>query len=66
MATDALRADRVGNNGQPSRRAAAVLSVALAAGVAVFLVGTLRMGHNWDGDYALYIMHAENIVAGRP
>ena len=66
MATNALRADRVGNNGQPSRRAAAVLSVALAAGVAVFLVGTLRKGHNWDGDYALYIMHAENIVAGRP
>jgi 4-amino-4-deoxy-L-arabinose transferase-like glycosyltransferase len=38
----------------------------LVAGVAVFLVSTLRKGHNWDGDYALYIMHAENIVAGRP
>jgi len=66
VATNAPLADRVGNNGQPPRRVAAVLSVALAAGVAVFLAGTLRKGHNWDGDYALYIMHAENIVAGRP
>ena len=66
VATNASRADRVGNNGQPSRRLAAVLSAALVAGVAVFLVSTLRKGHNWDGDYALYIMHAENIVARRP
>ena len=66
MATNASRAEPISHNGQPSRRLAAVLSAALVAGVAVFLVSTLRKGHNWDGDYALYIMHAENIVAGRP
>jgi hypothetical protein len=30
-----------------------------------FLVMTLRPGHNWDGDFALYIMQAENIANGR-
>jgi len=66
VAANASRAEPISHNGQPSRRLAAVLSAALVAGVAVFLVSTLRKGHNWDGDYALYIMHAENIVAGRP
>ncbi|MHB1529458.1 MAG: glycosyltransferase family 39 protein [Acidiferrobacteraceae bacterium] len=27
---------------------------------------TLRHGHDWDGDYALYIAHAKNIVSGHP
>ncbi len=66
MAVNTSRPDGVANPYRLPRHAAAVLSVALAAGVAVFWVATLRQGHNWDGDYALYIMHAENIVAGRP
>jgi hypothetical protein len=27
---------------------------------------TLRQGHDWGGDFSIYIMHARNIVEGRP
>ena len=43
-----------------------VLSGILITGVAVFFFSTLREGHKWDGDYALYIMHARNIAEGLP
>ncbi|HKU60420.1 MAG TPA: hypothetical protein VJQ44_04320 [Gemmatimonadales bacterium] len=66
MTSGAVQADGVAENGGLSRHAGAMLSLALAVGVAVFWIATLREGHNWDGDYALYIMHAENIATGRP
>jgi hypothetical protein len=34
--------------------------------VAIFYLVTLQGGHNWDGDFSLYIMHAINIVHGKP
>lgn len=34
--------------------------------VATFYLATLRKGHDWGGDFALYIMHAKNLVEGRP
>jgi len=43
-----------------------VLNGILITAIAVFFFSTLRDGHNWDGDYALYIMHARNIVEGLP
>jgi hypothetical protein len=45
------------------RRYSAV-AIALALGVMAIMGLTVRPGHNWDGDYALYIMHARNIVDG--
>jgi len=44
----------------------ALLSAVLIAGIAVFLFATLRTGHDWDGDYALYIMNARNIAERHP
>jgi hypothetical protein len=32
----------------------------------VFLMGTIRSGHDWGGDFALYIAHAINIQSGQP
>lgn len=32
--------------------------------VAVFYVATIRSGHNWGGDFSMYIKHAINIVEG--
>jgi hypothetical protein len=66
VTTNAVQTDGVATNGRRSRHAGTILSLVVATGVAVFWIATLREGHNWDGDYALYIMHAENIAAGRP
>jgi len=32
----------------------------------VFLILTIRPGHDWGGDFALYIQHAINIATGHP
>lgn len=40
----------------------AVAVIIAAAGV--FFLSTLRSGHDWGDDFALYIMHAMNIVHG--
>lgn len=48
------------------RDVSAVLAGVLIAGIAGFFLSTLRPGHNWDGDYALYILHARNIVEQAP
>jgi 4-amino-4-deoxy-L-arabinose transferase-like glycosyltransferase len=34
--------------------------------IAVVLIAALRAGQEWDGDFALYIMNARNIVRGLP
>jgi len=33
-------------------------------GIGAFHVASTRSGHNWGGDFSLYIMHARNIVEG--
>ena len=39
---------------------------ALLAVVFCFYAGTIRTGHRWGDDYALYIHHAKNIATGAP
>ncbi len=41
-----------------------VLTVIAAVGVWYF--ATIRRGHIWDGDACMYILHARNLVHGRP
>jgi 4-amino-4-deoxy-L-arabinose transferase-like glycosyltransferase len=40
--------------------------VSLLAVIAVFYAATLRPGHIWADDYAMYVHHAQNIAEGRP
>jgi hypothetical protein len=42
------------------------LLVALTAAIGVVHVARLRPGHPWGDDFAMYIMHARNIVLGIP
>jgi len=32
--------------------------------IGIFYITTIRDGHNWGGDFALYISHAKNIAMG--
>lgn len=34
--------------------------------IGCFHLFTIREGHNWAGDFSMYIKHAQNIVEGRP
>ena len=43
-----------------------LLPAAVILGIAVLLVVALRSGQEWDGDFALYILNARNIVLGVP
>ena len=38
----------------------------IAVLVGLFYVATIRTGHDWGDDFALYIQHARNIAAGAP
>jgi hypothetical protein len=38
----------------------------LLISIAVFHTATLRQGHIWADDFAMYIHHGQNIVDGRP
>ena len=51
---------------QYSSALANTLAAALMLAVAAFYLATLRDGHDWGDDFALYIHHAKNIVEGRP
>lgn len=42
------------------------LALALAAGVCLFQLLTLRRGQTWMDDYAQYVLHARNLAEGRP
>jgi len=44
--------------------AACVLVLLLLVGAVYF--STIRTGHNWGGDFSGYILHARNLVSGRP
>jgi hypothetical protein len=48
-----------------SRRQGAIV-LGLIALVGVFYLATFRKGHRWGDDFSLYILHAKNIVEGRP
>lgn len=52
--------------GAPTRRAALAALVGLLVLITLVHVATLRPGHDWGGDFALYIHHAKNIVEGAP
>ena len=39
---------------------------ALLVAIAVVLLANVHSGHNWNGDFAQYLMHAQNIVDGQP
>lgn len=43
-----------------------VLEVACVLGVAAWQLATIRAGHDWGGDFALYVAHARNLAEGRP
>ncbi|GMQ88737.1 MAG: hypothetical protein BMS9Abin09_0171 [Gammaproteobacteria bacterium] len=54
---------------QTSMRDARIPPVAifiLIGVAALFYVLTIRAGHTWGGDFALYIAHAKNIATGQP
>jgi hypothetical protein len=40
--------------------------LALLVAVGVFHAATVRQGHIWSDDFAMYVHHAQNIVEGRP
>lgn len=42
-----------------------VAMAALVLCVALFYLGTIRSGHDWGDDFALYIHHAKNMVEGQ-
>jgi hypothetical protein len=42
------------------------LALSLMLAIALFYALTIRQGHEWGDDFAMYIHHAENIAAQRP
>jgi len=34
--------------------------------IGIFYISTIREGHNWDGDFSMYILHAKNITERAP
>jgi hypothetical protein len=38
----------------------------LLAGIGAFYALTLQAGHDWRDDFALFLLHAENLASGRP
>lgn len=40
--------------------------LALLLAVGIFHAATVRQGHIWSDDFAMYVHHAQNIVEGRP
>jgi 4-amino-4-deoxy-L-arabinose transferase-like glycosyltransferase len=41
-------------------------SASLLAAIGIFYFATIRPGHVWGDDFAMYVHHAQNIVEGRP
>jgi len=46
----------------PGARLEWLVLAGIVLAVGVFSIGTLRPGHPWGDDYAMYILHAKNIV----
>ena len=49
-----------------SERAKTAVAAAIVVLVGVFYLLTIRPGHYWGDDFALYILHAKNIAEGTP
>ncbi len=47
-------------------RKAVLRPVVIILGVGGFYLLTIREGHDWGGDFAMFLQHAENITSGRP
>ena len=45
-------------------RRTSVLSTVMISCIGIFYLMTIREGHNWGGDFSLYIQHAKNIIEG--
>jgi hypothetical protein len=50
---------------QRSERVKTLAVVLLIVAIGAFYITTIRPGHDWGGDFSLYIHHAKNIVEGR-
>ena len=51
----------------PASRRASLLWLAIALLlIAVWYALTLREGHAWGGDNAMYLLHARNLLSGMP
>jgi hypothetical protein len=50
----------------PARTMLALRPLLVIALAGVFLIATIRPGHDWGCDFSLYIAHARNLVEGRP
>jgi 4-amino-4-deoxy-L-arabinose transferase-like glycosyltransferase len=57
---------RAVENRESSSARAHLCLAGLLAIIAFFYAATVRPGHVWGDDYAMYVHHAENIVEGRP
>jgi hypothetical protein len=44
----------------------AIVSIFIVIFVSIFYVVNVQSGHAWGDDFSMYIMHAENIAAGKP
>lgn len=42
------------------------INILLLIAIGAFHVATIRQGHVWADDFAMYVHHAQNIVEGRP
>ncbi len=55
-----------GTSLQTTRRRDRSLVLGVVAAITILHLLTLRDGHDWGGDFSLYLQHAENIAGGRP
>ena len=42
-----------------------ILLAGVVLAVGLFYLSTIREGHNWGGDFSMYIHHAKNIIEGK-
>lgn len=49
----------------PHRSTTAILALCLVI-IGIFQCLTIREGHEWGDDFAMYIMHAKNLAEGKP
>ncbi len=53
-------------NSPANSRKHTTIALLVVAGVALTYVLTFRTGHDWGGDFAMYLQHASNVAEGRP
>jgi 4-amino-4-deoxy-L-arabinose transferase-like glycosyltransferase len=53
-------------NSRTSSRKHMAIAFLVVTAIGVFYTLTFREGHDWGGDFALYLQHASNIAEGRP